>query len=279
MVALQPGDQQQISILRIDKARPNADNCLVAKTSTTSKISKTPTARATRAKSQSLSAPSNFDAAEDKVRRLQQQNQAFQRQLDKARKSRSISFKYNRFGPLMFALTFGVIGMYFALSGFATPEPSQERVVNLSIEPSTRQLSQGETFSVSVWADSLDYPMGAIQASLTYPAAAFDFVSLDTDASPFTHNTAPSDTPVADAGSVLLSRSAPLEGVIGRQFVGTISFKAKADASNGGANVMSFSKNSKVLRAGSQTDILQRTFGGTYHISTVAVTKQTGKRE
>lgn len=235
--------------------------------------------------SSALSVDANL--AEDKVRRLQQQNQALQRRLDKAHKKDTISFMYNRFGPLMFALIFGVIGMYFALSGFASPNASQGRAVSLSIEPSARQLSRGETFSVRVWADSLDHQMGAIQARLTYPVETFEFVSLDTSASPFTVDTARFDAPVAKAGSVVLSRAVSLQGVqgmhgvSGRQLVGTISFKAKSVVAAGTAksgtatmsSTMAFSEDSKVLRVGSQINILQRTSGGKYLISAIVVTK------
>ncbi len=260
MVASQSGNRRRVCALRVDKVRLNTDNCRVAKKSTAPKTS-------------TASSSSNVSVAEDKVRRLQQQNQALQRRLDKANKKSTISFKFNRFGPLMFAMTFGVIGMYFALSGFASPGPSQGMAVSLSIEPATGQVVRGETFSVSVWADSIDDQMGVIQARLTYPAETFEFVSLDTSDSPFAVNRAPLDASVATAGSVIVSRAVSptgVEGVTGRQLVGVVSFKAKSDAAanttKAGATTMSFSDDSKVLRAGSSINILQRTSGGKYQI-------------
>lgn len=194
----------------------------------------------------------------DKERRLQQQNIAWQ---NKLKKVSPIQFTANRFGPLMFAMTFGVIGMYLAVMTFASPAGGGLRAASLTIEPSSRQVAAGQTLTVRIWADSLDQPVNAVEAHLAYPHETFEFVSMDSSASSFSVDRASRP----DAGRIVISRAATdPQGLIGRQLVAKVVFRAKGDAATAS---MSFAEGSKLLRAYDQTDILERTDGGYYRIS------------
>lgn len=197
--------------------------------------------------------------AKEKERRLREQNFELQARL---KRSPSAIFGVNRFGPLMFAAAFGLIGIYFAVSSYANPTVSYGRTVNLSLEPSDRKVVRGQTLTVRVWADSLNHPMGAVQARLMYPADKFEFVTVDTTASAFITETAAA---TAD-GTVLLSRSTP-DGLTGRQFVAKVTFRAKSTA---GSASLWFAEDSKVLRSTDQANILEETSGGQYVVSMIA---------
>lgn len=201
----------------------------------------------------------------DKERRLIEQNQAEARRLSGLKTN---IFTANRFGPLMFALSFGVIGVYFAVMGFAATPATAGRTASLSIEPAARSIKKGQTVAVRVWSDSMDQPIASVQAGLVYPADKFDFVAVDASQSAFVTE----DATELETGTVTVRRSAAATEaamLTGRQLVAKVTFRAKADTTTGSAD-MWFSADSRLLRASDRTNILERTDGSRYYISVIA---------
>lgn len=199
-------------------------------------------------------------AVTEKERRLTEQNR-----LEAARfaKIKSGMFKANRFGPLMFALSFGIIGVYFAVMTFAATPEVNGRQVNLTIEPSTRSIKKGQPVVVRVWSDSMDQAVGAVQADLLYPSDKFELTAVDTSLSSYPVDDRSSTT----AGRINMRRStSEPRGLTGRQLVAVVSFQARADSTDGSAD-MSFSEDSQLLRADDRTNVLQRTDSSRYYVS------------
>lgn len=278
----------------VDKENPNVDNYPVDKTPTPTQMSDRPQPSSNPLLDQLLDQPanqqpdttnwtSNWNAGQtpdsgvrpavsvtttlvegrqpsgyirDKERRLRQQNLELLRPLKRLPK---VAFGSNRFGPLMFLLAFGIVGMYFGVMSFASPVDSAGRAVNLSVEPSQRRLVAGETITVRVWEDSLSVPVNAVKAQLTYDKDAFDFVAIDSTVSSFSSD----DSSTPTDGGVLLSRRAST-GLIGRQLVASVVLRAKAETGN---TSITFDGDSKLIHATDQTNVLQKTFDGTYFVS------------
>ncbi len=265
----------------VDKEIPNVDNCLVNKTQTqtfdlpdqqpdasnwTSDWSAGSSSGVTGNVSgasdavqipPSASQPSDY--IRDKERRLRQQNLETQRLLSRLPK---VAFGFNRFGPLMFLLAFGIVGMYFGVMSFASPGDTAGRAINLSVEPSQRRLVAGDTLTVRVWADSLSVPVDAVKAQLAYDKDSFDFVAIDAIASSFSSD----DLSEPNEQGVLLSRRAST-GLIGRQLVASVVLRAKATTGNVS---LWFDDSSKLMHATDQTNVLQRTSGSTYFVSSTS---------
>jgi len=202
--------------------------------------------------------------AAEKMRRLTEQNRTQEEQLRRAARISPVNFNRNRFGPLVFLMAFGVAGLYFITFSSASPAADTVRAVSLTVEPESRQVGNGELLTLRVWADSLDKPMAAVEAQLSYPTDRFEYVGFDAGASRFTVDNASR----GEAGLVVLSRSytptPDMAGLTGRQFIGKVVLRAKGAA---GAASVGFTESSRILQAGSNTDILERTSGGEYRVS------------
>jgi hypothetical protein len=195
--------------------------------------------------------------AADKVRRLRQQNQEG---LKKLKGIPVDTFKANRFGPLMFAMAFGLAGAYFAVSSFASPQVPA-RAPMLAIEPAVRQVAPGETLKLRIWSDSLDKSVNAVQAHIDYPTQTFDLVGIDATDSAFDLDGAST----SQAGMVVLSRrSAQPEGLVGRQYVGSLILRARQA---GGPADVHIGEASRLLHSSDAIDILQRRETGSYSVS------------
>lgn len=188
-------------------------------------------------------------AAQDKLRRLEQQNQAYQKPL---RKLPEVIFNANRFGPLMFAFVFGLAGLFFVFQSFAATPAERAKPAALVAEMSSQTLAPGQTVTVRVWADSDDQPVDAVQARLMYPEDTLEFVAIDTSMSAFTVDTATEH----NQGNILLSRavSSPSpQSLKGRQLVAHVTFRAKQAASTA---ALWFSDDSRLFRSTDHADLL-----------------------
>src|SRR5207245_2281 len=93
---------------------------------------------------------------------------------------------------LIFTVTFAAVGAGIVL--YTQAAQNNKRVassanavsgVKLLLVPSSQKVSASGIFTVGVWTDTVDQPVNAVQANLTYSPDKFDFVSIDPAGSAF----------------------------------------------------------------------------------------------
>lgn len=171
-------------------------------------------------------------------------------------------FASQRYVFALFALLFGLVGVYAYFSASAAPknQTTTAPVVNLSLSPSSARVAVGQTISVGVWVTvpNASQYTNAVQANVSYPVDLFDFVSVDATNSPFTVEA----QSVGGNGSVMIGRGSYTQ-LTGSQYLATINLKAKAPARS--ANI-SFTSGSQVIDAVSFQNILASTSGAKFSI-------------
>ena len=160
----------------------------------------------------------------------------------------------------MFTLAFSFIGAYIIYQATAAPKPkTPSNQVSLSLEPASQKVPVGTVLTLSVWVDSYDQPVNAVQANLSYPADKYDFVNIDASLSAFGIEAQAS----GGNGSVNIARG-QVGSISGHQLLAKINLLAK---DNNGSSSVSFSGGSAVVRSTDNVNILNQTKGGRYTLS------------
>lgn len=184
------------------------------------------------------------ELAEVKLRQIERQNQELEQRLPK---TPLVNFNVNRFGPLMFAVAFGLGGLLFVFNSMAAPAVQPSPGSLIAEVPSN--IAAGQVTTVNVWADSIDQPVDKIQVHLMYPENSLEFVAVDTAGSAFEVDEATEHS----TGRVYIARRVgdgrPLSG---RQLVARLTFRAKQTHSA----TLGFSHESRLFRAGDHLNLL-----------------------
>jgi hypothetical protein len=206
----------------------------------------------------------NKAEAEAKLQRLISQNQA-ERSLFK---KMTVSFKENRFGPLVFALLFAGVGGFLIFHSSAAPlETSDTNTTNtitatsgsndstspqgsITLVPSSQVVANNATVTVDIYEDSLAQNVNAVQSDLTYPTDKLEYVSIDDTGSAF----GVSAQKMGANGKVVIARGT-ITPVKGKQLVAKVTFKAIAAS---GDAAVSVANSSQILRSDTNTNILKQ---------------------
>jgi preprotein translocase subunit YajC len=132
-------------------------------------------------------------------------------------------------------------------------------IVTMSLSPTSQQVTPGSNLVLEVWADSGSMPVNAVQANLTYPVDKLTFVSIDSSSSAFVV-TAPS---TGGSGKVAIARG-NIKPVTGKVLVAKVSFTVNTASS--GSVPVSFGQGSALVSSTSHTNVLTKTYGGTYSL-------------
>jgi hypothetical protein len=119
---------------------------------------------------------------------------------------------------------------------------------SLSFSPATQGLKAGETLLLSVWEDSGDKEVNAVQAKFSFPTDKFDFVGIKTDGSAFEIEAQSSH----QDGEITLARG-HVGALTGRQLVATVELRSKESA---GTASIKFINNSHLVSSVDNQDIL-----------------------
>jgi hypothetical protein len=138
---------------------------------------------------------------------------------------------------------------------------------SLYLSASTKNVNQGDTFSVAVRVNTGGDGVNAVQANLTYPASMLQFVSISAAGSSFDVSAQGS----GGGGAIQIARGA-ISDVTGDALVATVTFKALLD---GGTANVDFSGGSAVVRSSDNIDILTGTSGGRYTLYTFVAKPKT----
>jgi hypothetical protein len=216
-------------------------------------------ATSSKADTQSKQTRNDVDMAqaEAKLKRLIDQNQA-ERSLFK---NMAISFKENRFGPLVFALLFAGVGGFLIFHSSAAPQNNgsaangkpggtQSSVTQPSITlvPSGDTVANNATVTIEVYEDSLPQAVNAVETDLIYPVDKLAFVSIDDTGSAF----GVSAQKTGDSGKVVIARGTTTP-VSGKQLVAKVTFKAIAAS---GKAAVTVNNTSQILRSDTNTNVL-----------------------
>ena len=129
---------------------------------------------------------------------------------------------------------------------------------SLSFSPAKQNVKAGESLTLSVWEDSGDTEVNAVQAKISFPTDKFEFVSTKAEASPFEIEAESSN----NDGVVTIARG-HVGTLTGRQLVATVELKAKDSA---GTAEIKFVDGSHLLNATDNQDILKTKQEGAYTV-------------
>ena len=208
----------------------------------------------------------NKAEAEAKLQRLISQNQA-ERSLFK---KMTVSFKENRFGPLVFALLFAGVGGFLIFHSSAAPLETSDTNTNstntitatsgsndstspqgsITLVPSSQMVANNATVTVDIYEDSLAQNVNAVQSDLTYTTDKLEYVSIDDTGSAF----GVSAQKMGANGKVVIARGT-ITPVKGKQLVAKVTFKAIAAS---GDAAVSVANSSQILRSDTNTNILKQ---------------------
>lgn len=137
--------------------------------------------------------------------------------------------------------------------------PSATASAKLLLTPASSNVRFPGELRLEVRVDTPE-AVNAVEANLTYPAAQFDYVGIDSTGSAF-----PTVAQGTGAnGSITIARgTGGGQTVSGNQLVATIVLKAKTGS---GTAAVSYAGTSQVLRASDNTNILSTTIGGSYKL-------------
>lgn len=164
-----------------------------------------------------------------------------------------ISLKFN--GAGRFLLLIAVLGFLFLAFG-------QTSAATLKLGPTTGSFETGSTFSLSVFLNTEDEPVNALEVSLLFPPDKLQVVSPLTGTSIIEIWTAP---PKFDNRNGILSLQGGIpSGInVSKGLVSIVTFRVKGT----GIASVRFGDSSKVLaHDGKGTNILSETQGGTYNL-------------
>lgn len=150
---------------------------------------------------------------------------------------------------------------------FAVPRV-QAASATLSLSPSSKSVTNGQTFSVEIRVDTAGESINTVTANLSYPTDKLRAQSVDTSGS-FVTIWFENNIGTA-SGEIRLTGSLPTPGVTGSSLLfATVNFVA---LSTGTAQV-EFANSSAVYRNSDNSDILGTTVDGTYTISELTPTE------
>lgn len=137
----------------------------------------------------------------------------------------------------------------------STEKPSG---VSMYVSPDAQTLSRGQELSLSVWANSDEEKVNAVEADINYPTDYFSFEKVDDTTSSF---------PLAvqadeKDGKITIVRgtTTPIQG---NNLIAVVKLQIKDKS---GRARISFTKDSKLFGSSSNKDILKSTKTGTYTI-------------
>lgn len=168
-------------------------------------------------------------------------------------------FLANRFGALVFLLVFFAAGSAFVYQSSARSTKSGsggDKQAVIFLTPNKQSLQAGSPLEVSVWVNSYDTEVNAVQAVIKYPSDKLGYVSSDSSDSPFTVQAEVSDRD----GTLTIARGS-LSPVKGQQFVAKVTFKPTQF--NGKAQ-LSFDSSSSLLDSTQHVNILGQRLSGSY---------------
>jgi hypothetical protein len=128
----------------------------------------------------------------------------------------------------------------------------------LSMTASSQDPQAGEAVQVSVWEDSGDQAVNAVQATINYPTDKFEFVSLDSKGGAFEVQAQGTN----DKGKIVIARGHK-GNLVGKQLVAKINLKTKN--SSGYAN-LTFGQDTHLVSAETNQDILKQSSDITFNI-------------
>lgn len=131
--------------------------------------------------------------------------------------------------------------------------------INLHITPSGGTYTSSDTVTINIYENSLNVPVNAVQANLSYPAGILQFQAIDTSASLFT-STAQSS---GGGGTVQVGVGILSSSLTGNQLVATVTFSVIGT----GTVPIVFTSGSAVIRASDSTDVLQQKSGANFTAS------------
>ncbi|MBA3757700.1 hypothetical protein H0X09_02445 [Candidatus Saccharibacteria bacterium] len=168
--------------------------------------------------------------------------------------------RFDKFGLLVFAVLFGLIGFYVLYRSEALPSsrtPSVLTSPGFIVNPTSKNLKRGEVLTVTVYVNSFSEPINAVQANILYSADKLQFVSINSSTSPFEVQA----QSTGGNGVVKIARG-HVGSLSGQQEVSKITFTALAK----GSTQVTFTDGSAVVRSTDNKDILSQTIGGKYNI-------------
>lgn len=133
-------------------------------------------------------------------------------------------FKYGLF--LVAVLAIGVFGGYVINNSQAEDSPQQSTVASTSaslyLMPASQNVSNNQSFNVSIKANSGDTNVNAVQASISYPTDLLEVTSISTNDSPYKMDVISTNT----NGVVSIARG-QIGGLTGDNLIANITFKSK----------------------------------------------------
>jgi hypothetical protein len=193
----------------------------------------------------------------DKLSKLTKQNRESSFKLPSAAKL----FNINRFGPLVFLLVFIGAGAAFIHNSSAqsvtVSNPDGEATMYLT--PTKQNLGEGDAVIASVWVDSHDLPVNAVQAVVKYPADKLTYISSSSASSQFTVQAQATQA----KGRVVIARGSTT-ALTGNQLVASLTFKS---ISNRGHATIEFDTSSLLMSSSTNKNVLGKLTGGTYQLT------------
>jgi hypothetical protein len=154
-----------------------------------------------------------------------------------------------------------IVGIGLLLRGgsdSSTTDASNQLQAGLSLSPASKDVTAGGDVDVTIWANSADQNVNAVQANFSYPTDQFEFVSIDDTNSAFgiDAQSAGSD------GKVRIARgnTKPLSGNLQ---VAVVKLHAKAKT---GPAKLNFTSGTALVSSAGNKDISEKTTGANYVI-------------
>lgn len=132
-------------------------------------------------------------------------------------------------------------------------QTAAENPASLSAEPDNATVAQENIVNVSIYVDSGDEEVNAVQANIAYPTDKLSFVSIQTEDSAFSIEAENTN----ENGVIKLARG-EIEPVTGKQLVAVV--QLRADSSSGSAD-LTFAEGSAVISATTNEDLLSNSPG------------------
>ena len=149
-----------------------------------------------------------------------------------------------------------VLTIFISLFALVNAQPVHA-AANLTLSPSSKTITKGNNFTVSVYTNTGGELVNTLQANLSYPTSKLQFVSMSAVGGAFEIQA----EGTGGSGSIRIGRGT-LSPKSGSLLISKITFKAIAT----GSATVSFVSGSKVVRDSDNTDILSSKVGGTYTV-------------
>ena len=123
-----------------------------------------------------------------------------------------------------------------------------EGPASLSVESESNTAQQQEVIEVSVYVDSVDEPVNAVQANVAYPTDKFEFIGINAKESPFTVEAENKE----ENGVIKIARGS-FDPIKGRQLIAVIQLRA---INGSGDADLTITEGSGVISAETAEDVL-----------------------